>query len=83
LCVKVAKKSPVNRWTITVNRNAVELLDALRGDTPKSVYVEGLIQKENSRREREAFYRRVTAAYTPEVCAETLELNRAIPVVTE
>jgi DNA topoisomerase VI subunit A len=55
----------------------------LRGETPKSVFVQELIEKEKRRREREAFYRKAVAAYTPEVQAETLELNEATPFATE
>ena len=42
-----------------------------------------LLEKEKLRREREVFYRDAVAAYTPEVCRETLKLNEATPYVTE
>jgi len=55
----------------------------LRGEVPKSVFVQELLDQERLRREREAFYRDAVAAYTPAVCEETLELNAATPFVTE
>ena len=81
--MKVAKKSPESRQTITLTRSAFEILDVLRGETPKSVFVQELIEREKRRREREAFYRKAVAAYTPEVQAETLKLNEATPFATE
>jgi hypothetical protein len=45
--------------------------------------VQELLDQERLRREREAFYRDAVAAYTPAVCEETLELNAAMPFVTE
>ncbi len=50
---------------------------------PKSIFIQNLIEKEKKRREREAFYQSVLAAYTPEVRLETLELNEAIPIAAE
>ena len=55
----------------------------LRGELPKSVFVQELLVKEKLRREREVFYRDAVAAYAPKVCSETLELNEATPYVTE
>lgn len=81
--MKVAKKSLGSRQTITLPRSAFDILDALRGETPKSVFVQELIEREKRRREREAFCRRAVAAYTPEVQAETLKLNEATPFATE
>ncbi len=54
-----------------------------RGEVPKSVFVQELLDQERLRREREAFYRDAVAAYTPAVCEETLELNAATPFVSE
>ena len=81
--MKVAKKSPESRQTITLPRSAFDILDVLRGETPKSVFVQELIEREKRRREREAFYRKAVAAYTQEVQAETLKLNEATPFATE
>ena len=64
--------------------NALVLaMDSLRGEVPKSVFVEGLLTKEKKRREREAFYRTAVASYTPEVSLETLKLNEETPIAAE
>ncbi len=81
--MKVAKKSPGSRQTLTLSRSAFDLLDVLRGGLPKSVFVQELLEKEKVRREREMFYRDAVAAYTPEVRRKTLELNEATPFATE
>ncbi len=81
--MKVAKKSPVNRHTLTMTRSAFGILDSLRGEVPKSVFVEELLAKEKNRREREAFYRTAVTAYTPDVRLETLKLNEATPIAAE
>jgi len=81
--MKIAKKSSQSRQTLTLSRPAFDILDILRGGLPKSVFVQELLEKEKLRREREVFYRDAVAAYTPEVCRETLELNEATPYVTE
>jgi hypothetical protein len=81
--MKVAQKSSASRQTLTITRSAFDILDRLRGETPKSIFIQNLIEKEKRRREREAFYQSVLAAYTPEVCLETLELNEAIPIAAE
>ena len=67
--MKVAKKSPESRQTITLPRSAFDILDDLR--------------KEKRRREPEIFYQKAVAAYTPEVQSETLELNEATPLASE
>ncbi len=59
------------------------MLEDLCGSTPKSVFVQNLIEKHKRSIERADFYRRVVAAYTPEVRKETLELNEATPVAAE
>jgi hypothetical protein len=81
--MKVAKKSSPSRQTLTITRSAFDILDRLRGETPKSIFIQNLIEKEKRRREREAFYQSVLAAYTPEVRLETLELNDSIPIASE
>ena len=59
------------------------MLDRLRGESPKSVFVEELLAKEMSRREREVFYRDAVNAYTPKVREETLRLNKETPIAAE
>jgi hypothetical protein len=81
--MKVAKKSPESRRTLTLNHSAFGILDSLRGEVPKSVFVEELLTKEKKRREREAFYRTAVASYTPDVRLETLKLNDETPVAAE
>ena len=78
--MKVAAKSPDNRRTLTLTGNAFGMLDSMRGEMPKSVFVEELLAKEKRRREREAFYRTVVASYTWKVCLETLNLNEETPL---
>jgi hypothetical protein len=58
-------------------------LESLRGDAPKSVFVEQLLAKEKARREREVFYRDAVNAYTPTVHEETLRLNEELPIAAE
>jgi len=58
-------------------------LEGLRGEMPKSVFVEELLTKEKNRREREAFYRTAVASYTPDVRSETLKLNEETPIAAE
>lgn len=81
--MKVAKKSSQSRQTLTLSRPAFDLLEMLRGELPKSVFVQELLEKEKLRREREVFYRDAVAAYTPRVCEETLALNEATPYESE
>jgi hypothetical protein len=81
--MKVAGKSPASRRTLTLTRNAFGILDSLRGEVPKSVFVERLLAKEQKQREREAFYRAAVASYSPEVRLETLKVNEEIPIAAE
>ena len=81
--MKVAQKSPALRQTLTLTRSAFGMLDSMRGELPKSVFVEELLTKEKKRREREAFYRTAVTAYTPKVREETLKLNEQIPIAAE
>ena len=81
--MKVAQKSPNSRQTLTLTRSAFGILDSLRGEMPKSVFVEELLAKEKKRHEREAFYRTAVTAYTPKVREETLKLNEEIPIAAE
>ena len=81
--MKVAPKSPLPRQTLTLTRSAFGMLDSMRGEMPKSVFVEGLLTKEKKRREREVFYRTAVASYTPDVRLETLRLNEETPIAAE
>jgi len=81
--MKVALTSPESRRTLTLTRSAFGMLDSLRGERPKSVFVEELLAKEKSRREREVFYRDAVNAYTPKVREETLKLNEETPIAAE
>lgn len=81
--MKVADKSPANRHTLTLTGNAFGMLDSMRGEVPKSVFVEQLLAKEKKRREREAFYLTAVASYTPDVRMETLRLNEETPIAAE
>jgi hypothetical protein len=68
---------------LTLTRKALGILDGLRGEVPRSVFVEELLSTEKNRREREAFYRTAVASYTPKVREETLKLNEEIPIAAE
>jgi hypothetical protein len=81
--MKVAKKSPLRRRTLTLPLAAFPTLDRLRGEASRSAYVEGLLEREYSRVEQERFEAEVDAAYTPEVCEETLRVNEEFPVDEE
>jgi hypothetical protein len=45
------------------------ILDVLRGELPKSFFVQELLVKEKLLREREVFYRDAVAAFAPKVCS--------------
>jgi hypothetical protein len=81
--MKVAKKSPVRRRTVTLPLGAFSLLDRLRGQAPRSTYLEMLLEHEHHRIEQERFHTEVNAAYTAEVCEETLRVNEEFPVHEE
>jgi len=78
--MKVAKKSPARRRTLTLPLAAFPILDRLRGEISRSAYVEGLLEREHDRVEQERFYAEVNAAYTAEVCKETLQANEEFPI---
>jgi len=61
----------------------MRLLEELRGETSKSAYVQALLEKERDRQTRRAIYRETVAAYTPDVCRQTLQVNDEIPVSEE
>ncbi len=81
--MKVAKESPLSRQTLTLPAPAIRLLDSLREDMPKSTFLHRLLEGEARRRERRRFYLGAAAAYTPEVCEQTLALNAEYPVHEE
>jgi hypothetical protein len=81
--MKVAKKSPHKRRTLTLPVDAFLLLDSLRGEAPRSTYLGSLLEREYRRIEQERFYAQVKAAYTAEVCEETLRVNEEFPVHEE
>ena len=66
--MKIAKKSSQSRQTLTLSRPAFDILDMLRGELPKSVFVQELLEKEKLRREREVFYRDAVAPRRPTPC---------------
>ncbi len=86
--MKVAHKSPksrpkhlaVKRSTLTLPRDAYDTIDLLRGEVPRSVFVQRLIEREKTQIERDAFVASVNAAYTPEVVRRTLKVNAAFPI---
>ena len=79
--MKVAKKSPKNlRRTLTLNEASTQLIDKLRGDKPKSVFIGELLDAEARKREMAKFYAAAATAYTPEVARETLALNALFPI---
>ncbi len=79
--MKVANKSPKNqRRTLTLNEASTKLVEELRGEMPKSVFIGELLDAESRRRVKERFYAAAAAAYTPEVAKETLALNALYPV---
>jgi len=85
--MKVAKKSPkkrriaaASRATLTLPLGTYRIIDQLRGDTTRSAWLESLVSSEKVRREREALAELCRQQYTPEVCRETLRLNRLYPI---
>lgn len=77
----VAKKSSKSlRKTLTLNESSVKLVEELRGDRPKSVFIGELLDAEARRRKQKEFYAAAAAAYTPEVAKETLKLNKQFPI---
>jgi hypothetical protein len=85
--MKVAKKSPKKRLvrsrqraTLTLSMETYQKIDTLRGDAPRATWVQGLVEAEEARRERQRFIEAVNASYTPEVCRETLRINDEYPI---
>ena len=56
--MKVAKKSPARRRTLTLPLAAFPLLDRLRGEISRSAYVEGLLERETIALNRSVFMQR-------------------------
>ena len=86
--MKVAKKSPKKRLqskasprtTLTLPVKTHRQLDALRGEQPRSSYLEQLIEREKRRLDRATFIELANAQYTEEVCRETLRVNEEFPI---
>lgn len=79
--MKVAKKSQKNlRRTLTLNEASIRLVERMRGEKPKSVFIGELVAAEAERRNKQKFYAAAVAAYTPEVARETLEINAQFPI---
>jgi hypothetical protein len=81
--MRVAKKSPHRRRTLTLPVDAFLLLDRLRGEAPRSTYLGNLLERECRRIDQERFHAQVNAAYTAEVCEETLQVNEEFPIHEE
>ncbi len=86
LCMKVATKSPkkrrssIARATLTLSLDIYHKIDELRGDQPRSVWVQQLIEGEERQRERARLSQTLQEQYTPEVCRETLSVHEEFPV---
>ncbi|MEO7317717.1 MAG: hypothetical protein ABIZ56_01880 [Chthoniobacteraceae bacterium] len=85
--MKVAKKSPKKRSaapparaTLTLDIGTYRKIDTLRGEMNRAAWVQDLIEREQERRDREAFVDLVRQQYTPEVCRETLVINEEYPI---
>lgn len=85
--MKVATKSPKKRLTsssrratLTLSMETYRKIDALRGDEPRSTWVQRLIEREEARRERAQFAQLLRDEYTPRVCRETLAINDEFPI---
>jgi hypothetical protein len=82
--MKVAKKSlkdhAARRATLTLPASAYRAVDELRGDLSRSSYLQSLLEREKTRRQREAFVARANAQCTKAFCRETLRLNAHLPV---
>lgn len=81
----VARKSPRDRQaegraTLTLSLEVYRKIDRLRGTEARSVWVQGLVEQEEKRRQREQFAQALRTEYTAEVCRETLSVNEAFPV---
>jgi|GEM_PF-962418 len=84
--MKVVKKSPkkpspvLRRATLTLSMEIYRKIDALRGDEPRSVWVQTLVEREEARRERERFATALREQYTEDVCRQTLAINDEYPI---
>ena len=56
------------------------MIEELRGDEPRFVFIGELLDAEARRREKRKFYDAATAAYTPQVATETLDINEQFPM---
>lgn len=81
--MKAAKRQrrSLKHSTLTLPQSACILVDELRGNLPRSVFVQQLIKVEKRRFEAEqAFVVSLNAAYTPEVVNRTLKINAEFPI---
>ena len=79
--MKVVKKSQKNlRRTLTLNEASIQLVERLRGEKPKSVFIGELVAAEAERRKKQTFYASAVAAYTPDIARETLAINAQFPI---
>ena len=80
---KISGKRPVaapTRATLTLSAETYGKIDALRGEQSRSAWVQGLVDREEQRLERQRLVQLVREQYTPAVCRETLAVNDAFPV---
>lgn len=84
--MKVARKSPKKRphssarATLTLSLEVYRKIDQLRGAEARSVWVQGLVEREERQRERDRLAEALRAQYTKKVCLETLSINDEFPV---
>lgn len=84
--MKVARKSPKKRpsssarATLTLSLEVYRKIDQLRGAEARSVWVQGLVEREESARARAEFADALREQYTGEVCRESLAVNNEFPV---
>ncbi len=85
--MKVAKKSPrrspippQRRATLTLSGDTYRKIDQLRGEQPRSAWIQRLVEREEQHHERERLAQTLRDQYTPAVTRETLALNKEFPV---
>jgi hypothetical protein len=75
-----AKRPAPTRATLTLSAETYGKIDALRGEQPRSTWVQGLINREEKRLDRQRLAQLLHEQYTPAVCRETLAVNEEFPV---
>lgn len=71
------RRAPATRATLTLSMEVYRKIDRLRGAEARSVWVQGLVERE---RERAALAETLLAQYSADVCRETLLVNDEFPV---